>query len=295
MRPFLRLTLAAILPVAMSAFQGGVSFLQKHTNRHYQRPIASTTTTALHATTENTKQYKHALAILAMPYTSMDRIANEAILETVLPTTRKLSVVLRCEGARSPQMATLRRYVGEIYSQLWDCALAADTTDETEQINPDLPDVVVYPQNLPNLPPESWIDIAPDLDAVCSHDFITGWTSESMGSGIGKRYEGMSGNGVGGLEEHVAALNSERRQRNLSPVTALHVTTGLYPNSIVLDDDQIVFLDDDDDEEKPNKEENNDSAAGFWPVLDHRPRKICTIRFVSVVPLMVCILDIASY
>jgi phosphopantetheine adenylyltransferase len=178
--------------------------------------------------------YKHVLAILTMPYTSLDRIANEAILERVLPTTNKLSVVLRCEGP-APSLASLRRYVGEIYSQLWDCAIG--------QQDPDIPDVVVYPQNLPNAAPESWITIQGDLDAVCSHDSIIGWVSKGA-TGRGRRFQSAAGQGVGGLDEHVAALNSERAGRKLAPVQALHVMDDSWPVGASADD-YVVFLDDD--------------------------------------------------
>jgi cytidyltransferase-like protein len=182
--------------------------------------------------------YKHVMAILTMPYTSLDRIANEAILERVLPTTNKLSVVLRCDGA-TPSLACLRRYVGEIYSQLWDCAIG--------QQDPDIPDVVVYPQNLPNAAPESWITIQTDLDAVCSHDSIIGWVTQEA-NGRGTRFQSAAGQGVGGLDEHVAALNSERAGRKLAAVQALHVQDDSWPVGAAADD-HVVFLDDDYDDD----------------------------------------------
>lgn len=185
---------------------------------------------ALYATQKENPTFQHVLAILAMPYTSLDRIANERILETVLPTTNKLSIVLRCEGA-TPSVASLRRYVGEIYSQLWDCVM--------DKQSPDLPDVVVYPANLPNAAPESWLTIQSDLDCICSHDRYIGWTS--AGIGRGKSYQ--SKEGAGGLEEHVAAVNSERRDRNLQPVTPFHVDLPMLEEDD--DEEQVIFLDDD--------------------------------------------------
>ena len=175
-----------------------------------------------------------------MPYTSVDRIANEAILETVLPTTHKLSVVLRCEGP-TPSIASLRRYVGEVYSQLWDCAM--------DQQDPDLPDIVVYPQNLPNAAPEAWITIQRDLDCVCSHDSIIGWVSEEA-TGRGERFQTHMGDGIGGLEEHVAALNSERAQRKLPKVATLRVDR--WPVSASYDD-RVIFLDDEEDARSINQ------------------------------------------
>lgn len=182
--------------------------------------------------------FKHALAILTMPYTSVDRIANEAILERVLTTTNKLSVVLRCQGP-TPSLACLRRYVGEVYSQLWDCAVGTQ--------DPVLPDVVVYPQNLPNVAPESWITIQRDLDAVCSTDSITGWVTDGA-QGRGRRFQSAPGDGVGGLHEHVAALNSERANRDLPPVTTLTLLEDADQRQAQMEHDSfVVFLDDDDD------------------------------------------------
>ena len=189
---------------------------------------------------DDDKEFKHILALLTMPYSSTDRIANEAILSTAIGhTTSKLSVVLRCEGGDSPSLASLRRYVGEVYSMLWDFAMASG--------NPDFLDVVVYPQNLPNSAPEQWINHVPDLDCVCSHDSICGWVSESA-QGRGLKFQDKTGNGVGGLDDHVYALNADRAQRKLQPVTALHVSpwpTGastevqLANNVAFLDDEQV--------------------------------------------------------
>jgi cytidyltransferase-like protein len=181
--------------------------------------------------------YQHTLAILAMPATSVDRIVNENILNTAVASSHKLSVVLRCQGREAPTVAALRRYVGEIYSQLWDCVM-----EESEELM-DL-DVVVYPQNLPNAAPESWLDIQPDLDCVCSHDALTGWVSEAA-TGRGTRFQNSQG--VGGLEAHVQALNRERSSRGLSVVEALPVPLGdaLIPGSSVEKSPLVVFLEDD--------------------------------------------------
>ena len=87
----------------------------------------------------------HVLAILTIPATSQDRIANEAILEAALSKCLKLSVVLRSAHERDDHsLASLRRYVGEVYSALWDCAMGSGNVK----------DVIVYPQNLPNAAPE---------------------------------------------------------------------------------------------------------------------------------------------
>ena len=183
---------------------------------------------------EDERKYDHTLAILAMPSTSVDRIVNDAILVAAVESSSKLSVVLRCEGRDSPTIASLRRYVGEVYTQLWDCVM-----EQSEDLI-DL-DVVVYPQNLPNAAPESWIDIQPDLDCVCSHDALCGWVSEAA-TGRGTRFQ--DSRGIGGVEAHVAALNRERQSRGLNPVSALPVQL----SGPVLEDPSgtVVFMEDDD-------------------------------------------------
>jgi phosphopantetheine adenylyltransferase len=172
-----------------------------------------------------------------MPSTSVDKIANSVILETVVPKSSKLSVVLRCEGQKSPSLSQLRAYVGEVYSQLWDCVVNSDQSD--------LIDVVVYPANLPNSAPESWITIQRDLDCICSHSNYMGWFS--TGTGRGKTY--ASTEGRGGLDEHVAAVNRERRQRQLRPVAALGVDEKHWPMPVAAAtygrDQHVIFLEDD--------------------------------------------------
>ena len=189
------------------------------------------------------QKYRHALAILAMPATSVDRIANSVILETVVPRCRKLSVVLRCEGP-APSLAQLRSYVGEVYSQLWDAVVNQQRGNGEEDNEDDLTDVVVYPSNLPNAAPEAWIHIQRDLQAVCSHSNFLGWTSR--GEGRGTRFAGTEG--TGGLDEHVAALNRERLQRRLDPVVALHVPENHWPMPLAAaqyaHDHRVVFLED---------------------------------------------------
>jgi Cytidylyltransferase-like len=174
------------------------------------------------------QQFKHALAILAMPYTSLDKIINERILETIMTNCKnaeKLSIVLRCQNDHyaPPTVAALRKYVGEIYSQLWDTYMSSTNFADENAVDPyHLPDVVVYPQNLPNTAPESWIDIQSDLDVVCTFNALCGWISEEA-TGRGALFQYRNQDGRGGLDEHVAALNAERASRNLAPVVALHV------------------------------------------------------------------------
>ena len=187
-------------------------------------------------------QYKHGLAILRMPSTSIDRIANEAILETAMQKTRKLSVVLRSRDDNH-SLASLRKYVGEVYSMLWDCSMGI-MMDEQHVTN-----VVVYAQNLPNAAPEQWIHHREDLDMVCSHDSLCGWFCESA-SGRGSTFADELGNGIGGLEDHVAALNADRAGRGLSPVQALRVEP--WPMGASLDfqrDNHVIFMDDEELEE----------------------------------------------
>lgn len=179
-------------------------------------------------------QFQHALAILSMPYNTRDRICNEAILESILPHTSKLSLVLRCSHGDAPSIASLRRYVGTIYSQLWDC-----TVLDTQ--NPNLPNVVVYPAHLPNSAPESWIHIQQDLDCICSLDEYLGWNSEAA-AGEGLLYQNTEGQG--GLEAHVQSVNAERTRRNLGLVQAWPVR----PPRIVAETDHVVFLEDEEEE-----------------------------------------------
>eukprot|EP00934_Nitzschia_sp_Nitz4_P008634 Nitzschia sp. Nitz4//scaffold76_size158648//25046//29105//NITZ4_002534-RA/size158648-processed-gene-0.231-mRNA-1//1//CDS//3329557809//8624//frame0 len=188
--------------------------------------------TALHATTAPKVvpggRFQHTLAILTMPCTSADKIANEAILNHAFSKTRKLSVVLRANG-ETPSLARLRRYVGEVYSTLWDIAMGKSQHVEDDRCN--FCDVVVYPQNLPNAAPEQWINKAPDLDSVCGHDSICGWVSDVMLEG--------------GLDDHVAALNTERVGRSLGPVRAVHVYPWPMGASLGSDScEHVEFLDD---------------------------------------------------
>ncbi|KAL7565239.1 hypothetical protein ACA910_014537 [Epithemia clementina (nom. ined.)] len=187
------------------------------------------------------RPYKHVMAILSVPCTSIDRIANEAILETAIAKTDKLSVVLRSEDSRSSRsLVSLRGYVGEIYSQLWDLVM-------DEFPGRGVPDVVVYPQNLPNTAPESWIDIQPDLDCVCTHDSLCGWVSEEA-TGRGERFRKQGGAGRGGLKEHVDALNAERLRRKLNPVVALPPERWPIGAQVqTAQDDKVIFLDDEPD------------------------------------------------
>ena len=121
----------------------------------------------------------------------------------------------------------------------------------------DVKDVIVYPQNLPNAAPEQWIAQRPDLDRVCSHDSICGWVSSSA-SGRGLRFQELEGQGVGGLDAHVSALNADRRERGLTDVEALHVDPWpMAACSASLMHNNILFLDD-----EAYEAQDNDSGGG---------------------------------
>jgi len=155
-----------------------------------------------------------------------------------------VSIVLRCQNdstttnnntRRKPKLNDLRGYVGEIYSLVWDSVLGLDEPPPNELL-----DVVVYPQNLPNAAPEQWINHRPDLECICSHDSIIGWSSDST-EGSGSRYQDVEGSGCGGLESHVAAVNVDRRGRGMENLQSLPVEK--WPEVCVNDDkDDVIFL-----------------------------------------------------
>lgn len=216
------------------------------------------------------QKHAHTLALLTMPHSASARIANEAILDAAIAvTTGRLSVVLRTntggsdsrtgEGRTDVSLTQLRRYVGEIYSMAWDAALGlderehdvADEEKEAASAGPitsggRLLDLIVYPQNMPNTPPEGWIDLRPDLSCICSHDSITGWvTSDLYAGGSGRQYASRQGQGAGGLQAHVDAVNAERGLKGLAPLAALHVDN--WPDGAeVTGDPNVVFLEDED-------------------------------------------------
>jgi phosphopantetheine adenylyltransferase len=221
------------------------------------------------------RRHDHTLAILTMPQSASARIANEAILETAMSvTSRKLSVVLRATSGEGVgrrydddnvdesktakydgvvSLTQLRRYAGEVYSMAWDAAFGLDERERSvNSVNDDddvsdnkiatggqLLDLIVYPQNMPNSPPEGWIDLRPDLSCVCSHDSITGWvTPDSRIGGSGRSIGG-------GLRDHVDAVNAKRTSRGLGLLEVLHVND--WPDGAeVTGDPNVVFLEDDD-------------------------------------------------
>jgi len=231
------------------------------------------------------EKHKHTLAILTMPNSASARIANEAILEkSISVTTNRLSVVLRTntggsnsitgEGYEQFTLTQLRRYAGEIYSMAWDAALGLDEKENNQEgktitSGGKLLDLIVYPQNMPNTPPEGWIDLRPDLSCICSHDSITGWVSSDLyAGGNGVQYAEREGSGVGGLVEHVNAVNAEREFKGLSPLKALHVDD--WPDGAeVTGDPNVVFLEDEDAYESnisvntSNNNKVNDEGGGM--------------------------------
>ncbi len=259
--------------------------------------------------------YKHTLAILTLPQTSIDRIANEAILETCMKhTSDKLSVVLRCPDNKTPKLNELRGYVGEIYSMAWDAVLDVDVNPSKDE----LLNVVIYPQNLPNAAPEAWITHRPDLECICSHSSIIGWVSNTS-CGSGKFFESVEGSGIGGLESHVDAVNIDRKSRGLSDVVGLEVEN--WPevciNKVTGEDDNVVFLEDDSDDQKesdsssaPSDDDDDDddidgdissdavghyripssslynsvAVGGTWDGVHYGHRKLLTLAISSVIP-----------
>jgi len=157
-------------------------------------------------------------------------------------------VILRCrddDTKTSHSLSALRRYVGEIYSAAWD-----NQTSNNDYKQQGLMNLIVYPQNLPNTPPESWLHHRPELECVCSHDSILGW--HSVGSGeTGLAHTNINGDGLGGLDAHVEAMNADRSQRGLKEVVAVHVDpwpAGASPATLKEDNnDCVVFLEDEED------------------------------------------------
>jgi len=123
-------------------------------------------------------------------------------------------------------------------------------------------DLIVYPQNMPNTPPEGWIDLRPDLSCICSHDSITGWiTSDLYAGGSGRQYASKEGQGVGGLQEHVNAVNAERGLKGLEALESLHVND--WPDGAeVTGDPNVVFLEDEDAFEKVRMGNNGETSDG---------------------------------
>lgn len=186
-------------------------------------------------------------------------------------------------------LTQLRRYAGEVYSMAWDAALGLDeresggaggeshgSGDGDDQRDDGgnvlagpitsggtLLDLIVYPQNMPNTPPEGWIANRPDLTCICSHDSITGWvTDDEYAGGKGKRFAGREGEGKGGLDAHVRAVNAERERKGLGTVVALHVDD--WPDGAeVTGDPNVVFLEDEDAFEKVARKQRYGNSDSF--------------------------------
>ena len=206
--------------------------------------------------------------------------------------TSKLSIVLRSDDihASSHSIASLRKYVGEVYSALWDCEVGSD--------HPGIVlDAVVYVQNLPNAAPEQWIHHVVDLDYIVSPDSICGWTSEGSG-GRGNQYQDTDG--VGGLYSYVSVINSNQASRNLSPVAAVPMDP--WPNGASMSfvkENNVHYLDDDAIEMDSSSEEESSSflggavipskllfssvcVGGTFDGMHHGLRKLLTLAISSV-------------
>ncbi len=239
--------------------------------------------------------YKHTLAILTVPTTSRDRIANEAILTTCINhTSDKLSIVLRCQDGATPNLHDLRGYVGEIYSLTWDVVVNING----ESQSPEILNVLVYPQNLPNAAAEAWITHREDLECICSHDSIIGWVSTEA-KGHGRDFDNIKGSGFGGLDQLVDAVNDDRENRGLDELEALEVDD--WPASIWTDDN-VVFLEDDesgDDKHDVGEDSvgliggyripssslyNSVAVGGTFDGMHYGHRKLLTLAVSSVLP-----------
>lgn len=261
-------------------------------------------------------------------------------------TSRKVSVVLRANTGGTKDnvsLTKLRRYAGEIYRQVflscnslcvrsipafnpnhtiithsmaWDTAFGLDEKDDVLRgdvapiaLGGSLKDLIVYPQNLPNTPPEGWIVTRPDLSCIVSHDSITGWvTNDSAGSGMA--HARKKGQGFGGLASHVDAVNAERAEKGLNSLVGIHVDD--WPvGADIADDPNIVFLEDEDaygvneacdaesEDDKngesslmggpkgipPNSLFNSVCVGGTFDGLHYGHRKLLTLAISSVQPV----------
>jgi len=220
---------------------------------------------------EELKTYQHTLGILTFPLTSFDKIANEAILETCMKyTSNKISIVLRCPSSKSGsvKLNELRGYVGEIYSLAWDCVLGLDKKDDAFLHSSSLLlDVIIYPQYLPNTAPEEWINHRPDLECICTHDSITGWYSSCPKGKTGESYRNIEGHGVGGLDEHVKAVNQDRESRGLTSLDSLNVEnwpevcTDLFQTGQTTARKEVIFLEDEEYLATGTNDLSNDQSA----------------------------------
>jgi len=297
------------LPTLIEGFIHQYSTAAPFQHQHNRYASTSTSTFILTRTylsnTNPEKEFKHTLAVLTLPQTSNDRIANEAILETCMKhTTDKLSIVLRCPDNLTPKLNELRGYVGEIYSMAWDVVLNVNSLPDQ------LLDLVIYPQNLPNAAAEAWITHRPDLECICSHSSIIGWIS-NVSHGSGRMFENVEGSGIGGLNSHVDAVNVDRRARGLSEVVGLEVENwpDVCLNRAMGQSDDVVFLEDDEDhhEDKKSHDDDNDfddnssdavghyripssslynsvAVGGTWDGVHYGHRKLLTLAISSVVP-----------
>ena len=125
----------------------------------------------------------------------------------------------------------------------------------------------MYPHQLPNTPPESWLYHRPDLECIVSHDCILGWSS--IGSSINVNVNG-EGCGHGGLASHVNAINDDRKGRGLNPIIAMQVSpwpsaaAATSPTNVLTKQSNVYYLE---DEVSPSSLQdkllNNDNDAEY--------------------------------
>ncbi|KAL9188238.1 hypothetical protein ACHAXT_006616 [Thalassiosira profunda] len=187
------------------------------------------------------EKHRHTLAVLVVvPRSTSARIANEAVLEQAISiTTDRLSVSLRANASEpcsdnnnsGATLAEMRRYTSDVYEMVWDSVV------ESFADRGKLLDLVVYPQGLPNICPESVIALSPDLSCICSHE-----------SGIIARYE-----------ERATDVNAWRALTGMEPLQVLQVD-GLPGGAEIARDPNVVFLEDDNDSYAHTRIENDSSV-----------------------------------
>jgi hypothetical protein len=169
------------------------------------------------------------LTILPLPLNTVERISNSNILTQAISTcTTSLAVILKAppndsNDNRYSDPSTIRNYVSELYSDLWDTTIASRLSSSTITF----PDVTIYPP-LPNLASSQIIEKRPSLQCIIgsSTDTTSTYTSTSCNS----------------LESHAEAINSSRKNQGLNPLIPLGVLDFL-PSDLT-SDDSVTFFED---------------------------------------------------
>jgi len=106
---------------------------------------------------------------------------------------------------------------------------------------------------------------------LCSHNSITGWvTSDLYAGGSGRQYASKEGQGAGGLQAHVDAVNAERELKGLEFLEALHVAD--WPDGAeITGDPHVVFLEDEKPYGKGRIRKSGDGESAGKQVKDNRP------------------------